>query len=1289
MLKTLPAAAITPLIELSRFRLDSNPLVCDCKLKWLKAYAANNTNLMEVAATCFKPDELNGVAVTEVAYEQFNCPDTPPFASRELPTIPLTTTTTPHSVASDGRPVSQISNFVPTVSRVVGMKRPELTAQPVDVEVREGDRVYMDCAADGEPTPKIAWFHNENEVITNDIEPSSRYHLLSDGRLMIDRATSLDQGRYGCMATNEAGEAISGPAMLLLQQDEPAVRTRFITQPRDQTVSIGGSISLTCTASGSAELSWYKDGEAYSIEPSRATMLSSGTMLITDVVPSDAGLYRCTARVGEEALHATASVSVQERPYFVEEVTSSSVVEGGTAYFNCEVGGFPEPHINWIKNGEELRNSLRYTITHNNTNLRISDVRLSDAGRYECEASNTIATVSSYGQLTVRERVPPSFTEQPSSVSAEMGSDITLTCSASGDPHPTISWHHADQAIPLNEETEDKYEVNGEGYLSISNISLEDAGSYECHAINSVGTARLNIHLQVVGAVERIYPGDRFVEEAVSTARLEVDNAADQTLRELRDKSKPLSSSDLLALFKFPSQAAQNIGRSAEIFERTLELIVQKVHDADQIELDNKDIYNNVREILSPNHIQIIAELSGCAESRTPIDCTNMCFHKKYRSFDGTCNNLRRPMLGSSLTKFNRWLPAVYENNFNLPVGWNASKLYHGFSKPSARLVSTRVMSSHEIEADNVYTSFLMQWGQFLDHDITLTPMSVSHARFSDGRHCNSTCENQSPCFPIQTPPGDPRLTHRPCIGVTRSSAACGSGMTSVFFKKIAHREQLNELTSFIDASNVYGSDESYSRSLRDLSRDRGLLRTGLLQTTDGKYLLPFNIDAPMDCQIDPTKAHIPCFLAGDLRANEQLGLIAIHTLFMREHNRIALELASLNEHWDGDMVYHESRKIVGAIMQHITYQHWLPKVLGPVGMSILGEYKGYNPTTNPSIMNVFASAAFRFGHSLINPILYRYNSTMQEHSAGHLPLHKAFFAPFRVIEEGGIDPILRGLFGTPAKMPTSTQIFNEELTEKLFKLAHAVALDLAALNIQRGRDHALPSYTEWRKKCGLSDASEFDELANEIPDVKLRMKLEQIYGHPGNIDLFVGAMVEKLLPGARIGPTFTCILAEQFKRLRDGDRFYYENPGVFSSEQLAEIKQVTLGHLLCMSADNITSVPKDAFRLFQYPRQYLQCDSGKVPDLNLKVWAHCCHDCENAGDFQSITDNIVRRRRRSAGLEYSYADEKPSVTSQEALGGTKLREQQIEGLEDTIEQLAEMVKSLQEKITTLQKKKG
>ena len=72
--------------------------------------------------------------------------------------------------------------------------------------------------------------------------------------------------------------------------------------------------------------------------------------------------------------------------------------------------------------------------------------------------------------------------------------------------------------------------------------------------------------------------------------------------------------------------------------------------------------------------------------------------------------------------------------------------------------------------------------------------------------------------------------------------------------------------------------------------------------------------------------------------------------------------------------------------------------------------------------------------------------------------------------------------------------------------------------------------------------------------------------------------------------------------------RFYYENAGVFTPEQLAEIKQVSLAHVICSSADNITEIPKDVFLLSQYPRQYVKCDSGKIPELNLKVWAHCCH---------------------------------------------------------------------------------
>ncbi len=110
----------------------------------------------------------------------------------------------------------------------------------------------------------------------------------------------------------------------------------------------------------------------------------------------------------------------------------------------------------------------------------------------------------------------------------------------------------------------------------------------------------------------------------------------------------------------------------------------------------------------------------------------------------------------------------------------------------------------------------------------------------------------------------------------------------------------------------------------------------------------------------------------------------------------------------------------------------------------------------------------------------------------------KAFFSPWRLVEEGGVDPIMRGLFITPAKKKMPNQNLNEELIEKLFTAAHAVSLDLAAMNIQRARDHGLPGYLEYRKFCNMSTPKTFEGLKQDIQSADVRRKLELLYGHPG-----------------------------------------------------------------------------------------------------------------------------------------------------------------------------------------------
>ncbi len=173
-----------------------------------------------------------------------------------------------------------------------------------------------------------------------------------------------------------------------------------------------------------------------------------------------------------------------------------------------------------------------------------------------------------------------------------------------------------------------------------------------------------------------------------------------------------------------------------------------------------------------------------------------------------------------------------------------------------------------------------------------------------------------------------------------------------------------------------------------------------------------------------------------------------------------------------------EARKIVGAEMQHITYQDWLPLILGP---GRLPAYQAYNAGLDPSIANVFAASAFRFGHTLIQPLLRRLDPALNSIPEGDLALHRAFFAPWRLVEEGGVDPLLRGLFASPGKLPAADEVMNSELTERLFDVAHAVALDLAALNIQRGRDHGIPPYTHWLRYCGLGNVTTWDDLRQHI----------------------------------------------------------------------------------------------------------------------------------------------------------------------------------------------------------------
>lgn len=329
----------------------------------------------------------------------------------------------------------------------------------------------------------------------------------------------------------------------------------------------------------------------------------------------------------------------------------------------------------------------------------------------------------------------------------------------------------------------------------------------------------------------------------------------------------------------------------------------------------------------------------------------------------------------------------------------------------------------------------------------------------------------------------------------------------------------------------------------------------------NGKPLLP---DAAKDSFVACPPYTAPCFLAGDIRVNEQAALTAMHTIWLREHNRIASYIS--DKGYPPGQVFDMTRKIVAAEIQKITYKDFLPILLGSIGSAaLIPKYEKYDPSVDPRIPNGFATAAYRFGHSMIQPFFERLDKNYTKYSGGPLPLVDAFFDTSHV-REHGTDPLIRGLLQGNAR--EVDEYLNSQLTHQLF--AHpsdAPGMDLASLNIQRGRDHGLPSYLTWKewaeKECNgiKGDFRHSSTLANFF----------SVYKKMANVDLFAGGLAEKPHADGLVGAVFACIISKTFTALRDGDRFFYENPvtdsssGGFTSTQIRELnKHVSLSRVIC-----------------------------------------------------------------------------------------------------------------------------
>ncbi|XP_044031100.1 eosinophil peroxidase-like isoform X3 [Siniperca chuatsi] len=704
------------------------------------------------------------------------------------------------------------------------------------------------------------------------------------------------------------------------------------------------------------------------------------------------------------------------------------------------------------------------------------------------------------------------------------------------------------------------------------------------------------------------YLGSPLLQHCFEEAKKLVDDAykysREESLRRVRKEA--VSPHDTLRLLKQPRGDTRSAVRSADYMEQTLRLLQERVHRVHKRSV-------NATDLLSEEDLASLVRITGCSARVSRPQCLTTPNLNKYRTITGVCNNLNSPRLGASNTPFTRWLPAEYDDGVSQPKGFNKNRTFNNFLLPLVRQVSNNILSTTDagVVNDSEFTHMVTLFGQWNDHDISFTPFSPSIRSFSNGLNCDQSCENSDPCIPIPIPPGDPRLPSRPdsCIPAFRTAAACGTGYSAYNFGGDPNkREQINALTAFLDISQVYGSEDKLALFLRDPDSDGGLLRINAEFRDNSRELLPFhplqvNLCATRKRVTNDTNAReVPCFIAGDGRVDENVALTSLHTLFLREHNRLARELKSLNPQWDSETLYQEARKIMGAYTQVFVFRDYLPHIVGDNAMRTqLGRYPGYNPNIDPSVANVFATAAYRFAHLTLQPVLARLDENYRENPQfPSVPLFKAFFTPWRIVFEGGVDPLLRGLIGRPAKLNTQDHMMVDAIRDRLFQFVRRLALDLGSLNMQRGRDHGLPGYNAWRRFCGLSQPSNQAELAQVLNNNDLAGRLLQLYGTPDNIDVWLGGVAEPFVRGGRVGPLFSCLIATQFQRIRQGDRLWYEIPGVFTPSQRAALSSATISRIICDNT-GITSVPSDVFTVLSNRNRLVPCNS--IPRLNLSAW--------------------------------------------------------------------------------------
>lgn len=314
------------------------------------------------------------------------------------------------------------------------------------------------------------------------------------------------------------------------------------------------------------------------------------------------------------------------------------------------------------------------------------------------------------------------------------------------------------------------------------------------------------------------------------------------------------------------------------------------------------------------------------------------------------------------------------------------------------------------------------------------------------------------------------------------------------------------------------------------------------------------------------------------------------------------------------------------------------------------GFYHGYDITIEPGVFNSVATAVLRLVLTLLPDTL-----SLGE-GAGEVLLASTALNMSLLYKPGAYEMLMHGL------VASNSLTFDAAVSDSVRSFMGS--LDLVARVVQAGRDHGLPPYVVWRPLCGQHPATTFDDLGDIMKPEQI-VRLKHIYADVADVDLLTGVISEVPVDGAVVGPTAACLLALQFKVLRQTDRYWYENdlpPSAFSKEQLFELRKSSAARLLCDNVPGLERVPRAAFLTRDsFLNAPLPCRD--VEGVDLRAWKTRGKVVVAEDILHSVVEKgkqAVERRRQmekrvfekglvagsKSPLGSAYANNKPNPTS-------------------------------------------